>query len=178
MIYENVPTRSLMCLDVTSGDVKWHTREYTLGAKDDPRHVSFVTPPLVLPDRVIVGGWIHTGHVNTVIASFDRRLGTPLWNTHLASNQMELTMFGEWAREPLGWVMLEDEGVLYCVTGIGVVAALDASDGRILWLGSYQTLPILPSRRERCYQLQGIEVPAQIVALTDSIADWKMHSTM
>lgn len=80
-----------------------------------------------------------------MIVAFDRRLGTALWNTHLASNQMELTMFGEWAREPLGWVMLEDEGVLYCVTGIGVVAALDARDGRILWLGSYETLPIRPS---------------------------------
>ncbi len=145
IINEERPTRSLVAQDQKTGNVLWHTRNYRLGSKNDPKKVSFITPPILREDRVIIGGWINTGHVNSVIVAFDRQSGRELWNSLLVSNQMELTMFGEWAREPLAWVILEDEGVLYCNTGLGAVAAVDAKDGTILWLRTYPSIPILPT---------------------------------
>lgn len=145
VINEVLPTRSLVAQDQRTGKVLWHTRDFRLGSANDPKPVSFITTPRIVGETVIVGGWINTGHVNSVVVAFDRRTGRPRWNALLASNQMELTMFGEWAREPLGWVILEDEGILYCNTNLGAVAAVDSSDGTILWLRTYPTVEIQPS---------------------------------
>lgn len=144
-IEEELPWRSLVAQDKASGRVLWDTRKFKVGMVDDPKRVSFVSPPIVVGDRVIVGGWFHAGYVNALVVAFDRRKGTPLWKTLLASNQVELTMFGEPAREPLSWVLLEDEGIVYSVTNLGAVAAIDADDGHVHWLTTYESLPVNPT---------------------------------
>ena len=68
------------------------------------------------------------------MAALHPRTGRVLWRTHIASNQLELTMFGEPAREPFSGVIIENEGILYHVTQFGVVAALNAENGNLLWV--------------------------------------------
>jgi hypothetical protein len=111
VIHEDLPTRALVVQDRRDGRVLWHTRDFTFGTADSPKPTGFVTPALILEDCVFAGGWVDNRHVSALVAAFDRRTGEPIWNTFLAANQMELTMFGYWAREPLAWVLVEDEGI-------------------------------------------------------------------
>lgn len=148
-IEEELPWRALVVQDKHTGRVLWSTRRFNVGMIDDPERVSVVTPPVIVGDRAIVGGWSNAGYVNVVVAAFNLETGKKLWDTLLVSNQVELTMFGEPAREPMSWVMIEDEGLVYCVTNLGAVAAVDALDGHIEWLTTYESLPVSPTLGKR-----------------------------
>ncbi|MFQ5654197.1 MAG: PQQ-binding-like beta-propeller repeat protein, partial [Planctomycetota bacterium] len=82
----------------------------------------------------------------SVVDFVDLATGSALWKTPLVGNQIELTMFGEIAREPfMGGLLLED-GIVYACTNLGVVAAVRAADGRVKWVTEYR------SNNERVYR--------------------------
>ena len=58
-------------------------------------------------------------------------------------------MFGELAREPFASVLAEREGVIYYLTNLGAIAAVEASTGRILWLTTYDSIPVKPADGRR-----------------------------
>ncbi len=139
-IYSEIPTRSLAAIDAATARVLWQTGDLAIGPSG--KVVSFTTPALVHGRRVFACGWQQVGYINSVIASFDLVTGKLLWHQLLASNQLELTMFGEMGREPFAAVLAEREGVLYCMTNLGAVAALEADTGDILWLTTYPTIEV------------------------------------
>jgi outer membrane protein assembly factor BamB len=118
-----------------------------LGGLDDdenfrPRDFSYITPAVVRDGRVIAGGWIQRGNVNNALRCHDLATGDLLWETLIACGNMESTLFGETAREPFAGAILEDGGIVYYASQVGAVAAVDAVTGRLLWLSTYETLPI------------------------------------
>lgn len=144
-ITEFLPTRALFAADASTHRILWDTSRFHVGSAEDPKFISVVTPPMIRDGRAFVGGVFRAGLFSSVVACLDTSTGRPLWQTHLVSNQMELTMFGEPAREPFAAVLVEDEGIIYHVTQIGAVAALEARDGRILWLATYDAIATRPT---------------------------------
>ena len=136
--------RSLAAFDLESGRVLWKTDDLAPVSQTDPYGpnqvpvtISYTSPALVRGDRVYVGGWKDEGFVNTVVRALDLRTGETVWETPICSAQMELTMFGEMAREPFASFLLESAGVLYYASNLGGVAAIEADTGSLLWVTAY-----------------------------------------
>ena len=150
LITEDLPTRSLVVYDRrtvrgSAAKVRWDTRRFFAGSPEDPKWVSLVSPPLVGADAIYVAGVYQAGFFTSLVAALDRETGEPLWQTRTVSHQMELTMFGEAAREPFATILVADEGIIYALTQFGAVAALRARDGQMLWLSTYGTIPTTPT---------------------------------
>jgi len=139
-ITADIPTRSLVAFEADTGKPLWWTSELSLGGERKP--VSFTTPALLRGGRVFAGGWQPHGYLDGVLVALDQNDGRVLWHQLVASSQMEGTMFGELAREPFGSLLAEREGVVYYSTNLGAVAALSAATGRILWLTTYDSIPV------------------------------------
>ncbi len=107
------------------------------------REVSFNSEPLVWGDRLLALGWRSSGYVQCYLVCLDLATGRRLYSTLLAANQIELTMFGEFLREPFLGSLLLEGGSLYACTNLGVVAALRPWDGGFRWLTEYDALPTL-----------------------------------
>lgn len=103
---------------------------------------SFPTTPTAHEGRVYATAWSIEGYVNSNVACFDLSTGRPLWGALIASGQVEQTMFGEQASEPLCTPLALVDGVLYVVSQIGCVAALDADTGRLMWITEYDTIQV------------------------------------
>jgi putative pyrroloquinoline-quinone binding quinoprotein len=146
-IYSEIPTRSLCALDAATGQVRWQTGDLSIGQAG--KAVSFTTPALVVGRRVVACGWQQVGYINSIIAAFDLASGDLLWHQLLASNQLELTMFGEMGREPFAAVLAEREGVVYCVTNLGAVAAVEVDTGNIRWVTTYPAIDVEPGDGQR-----------------------------
>jgi outer membrane protein assembly factor BamB len=150
MYYEitsEIPTRSLAAFDGATGQLLWHTGSLVTG--QGGKVVSFTTPALVVGRKVFAAGWYQAGTINSVVVALDLLTGEPLWHQLIASNQMELTMFGEMGREPFGSVLAEREGTVYVVTNLGAVAALEGQTGRILWVSTYDSIPVESGEGQR-----------------------------
>ncbi len=146
-ITAEIPTRSLAAFDRETGRLLWHTGSLDLGKPG--KVVSITTPALVRGNRVFAGGWQQIGYVNSVVVALDISTGALLWSQLLASNQLELTMFGELGREPFASILAEREGTIYCQTNLGALAALDAVTGQIQWLTTYDAIPVEPAEGRR-----------------------------
>ena len=137
-----VPRRSLRAVEIkntTRNVTVWDT-----ATSSDPvlKSLSFNSRPQVLGNRVYALGWRWSGYIDCHLVCFEATTGRVMWRTILAGNQIELTMFGEISREPhLGEVLVED-GVVYALSNLGVLAALDAWDGDIRWLTEYDALQV------------------------------------
>jgi len=149
-ITAEIPTRSLAAFDAETGRLLWQTSGLDLGKNGNV--VSFITPALVRENRVFAAGWQQIGYVNAVVVALDLYTGAVLWHQLLASNQLEMTMFGEMGREPFAGILAEREGVVYCTTNLGVVAALDGSAGNILWLTTYENIEVEAAEGRRSPQ--------------------------
>ncbi|MBI4605019.1 MAG: hypothetical protein HY721_23910, partial [Planctomycetes bacterium] len=87
---------------------------------DDPesaisRDFSYTSPAIVRGGLVVAGGWFQRGYVNTALRALDLRTGELVWETLLSGAQVEPTMFGEMAREPLAGAIHEADGTVYYV---------------------------------------------------------------
>lgn len=134
-----VPRRALCCFDRDyARSPRWTSNR---AANDRLAGLSFNSPPIVVDGRLYALGWNHTGFVNAYVVCIDIAGGELLWSTLLAGNQIELTVFGELAREPLLGDLVHHDGMLYASTNLGVVSALYPSDGRMAWLTEYSQRP-------------------------------------
>jgi outer membrane protein assembly factor BamB/tetratricopeptide (TPR) repeat protein len=139
-----IPTRKLSAFDIDGWRWSWdHARTLR---KTPYAEWSFPTTPTVHEGRVYAASWSIEGYVNANVAAFDLRTGKPIWGTLSASGQVEQTMFGEQATEPLCVPLAIHDGVVYQPTSLGCVAALDADTGRPLWVTEYDSIEVRPPR--------------------------------
>ncbi len=146
-ITAELPIRSLATFERDSGRLLWKTDKLAIPGVAGKK-LSFTTPVLLHGDKAIVGGWLQSGYINSILACMDISTGDLVWHQLVASHQMELTMFGEMAREPFASQLTEREGVVYFATNLGAVAAVDAETGRLLWVTAYETIPAEPPDRQ------------------------------
>ncbi|HBP16580.1 MAG TPA: hypothetical protein DEA08_02145 [Planctomycetes bacterium] len=137
-----IPTRKLCGFDLEEWRWSWdHARQL----QGTPlQGWSFPATPTAHEGRVYASGWSIEGYVNANVACFDLRTGEPIWWTLSASGQVEQTMFGEQAMEPLCVPLALHDGVIYQPTSLGCVAALDADTGRPLWVTEYDAIEVRP----------------------------------
>ena len=180
-----IPIRSLVAYDATSGKLLWKTGkdlapadargaqprrlrarpEAQVDDEEDPfpdirrrvsrsrevddgatvKEFSYTSPVIVRRGLVIAGGWMQRGYVSSLVRALDIRTGALVWETMLSSSQLELTMFGEMAREPFGGMIAEHDNVIYYSTQMGVIAALEIDSGRLRWLTTYDVIEVQAS---------------------------------
>ncbi|RME83326.1 MAG: hypothetical protein D6785_06825, partial [Planctomycetota bacterium] len=142
-IKEPIPLRRLMCFNRFTGAKIWEK-----DGKDDPffKSASFPFPPIVKDNQLFGMVYRIKGYVQTFLVALDADTGKTLWKKWISSGSTETTMFGYHAREPLSTMVTEQDGILYCATEQGVIAALRAIDGRMLWAYRYDTLRIRPAK--------------------------------
>lgn len=145
------------------------------GAK--PRDFSYTSPAIVKAGRVVAGGWIQQGSINSALRALSLATGEVLWQTLLSGFQMEQTMFGEIAREPFAGAILEADGVVYYLNQGGVVTALELETGTVRWFVTYDTLRNDPSwqrqasRRALCWGPNPILLLGNILIVTPRDSD-------
>ncbi len=139
-IQVSLPSRGMKCWDVGGdGRLLWDTADR--GSGDDLlRTSSFNSPPVLKDGKIWALGWRKSGYIDVTLWCLDARTGEKIWSRPIVGNQVELTMFGEPAREPiLGSVLVEDNFV-YCCTNMGAIAALRAWDGQVQWIAEYERI--------------------------------------
>ncbi len=136
--------RTIRCYDIPTGRLLWD-------AFGDPRRrgadggearpgiaMQFPSPVAVGGGRVYAAALVKQNDHEVYICAFDDATGALLWRRYLASAP----------RATMGWrgyldtgsrvpCVAEAGGVVYCLTNIGAVAALNGADGRVLWLARY-----------------------------------------
>ena len=135
-----IPLRKLAGFDTESWRWTWsHERAFADTPMD---RWSFPCPPVADEGVVFAPAFEIAGFVNCHVGAFDARTGDPLWTTWVVSGQVEQTMFGEQATEPLAAPVAVAGGVVYYSTSFGCAAALDATTGRPLWFAEYEQLEV------------------------------------
>ncbi|MBI4577032.1 MAG: PQQ-like beta-propeller repeat protein, partial [Planctomycetes bacterium] len=135
-----IPARTLMAFDTATGRRRW-----SLAESGEPllRRLSFVGAPVVVGEDLIAAATTFDGFVKSYLCALDPRTGALRWARWLASGGVECTMFGYPAREPLSSPPAAAGDVVYHQTDLGVVAAVDAATGVVLWEGRYPQIPIV-----------------------------------
>jgi len=148
----SIPTRSLAAFDGASGDLLWRTEDLRTSVQRDiygpneiPAEISYSSPALVRDGLVFAGGWKQDGYINSLLRALDLKTGKTVWEATISSSQMEQTMFGELGREPFASFLLEEDGVLYYLTNLGAVAAIESRSGRVLWVTAYDDIKPPPT---------------------------------
>lgn len=167
-----VPTRSLVAFDAKTGAMLWKTSPHAeerparraverpaivwdgrrwvqvkpdserFGPREIVADISYSSPAVVRRGRVYAAGWKQEGNIHGLVRALDLASGETVWETLVCGSSMEQTLFGELAREPFASFLVEREGLLYYLSNMGIVAALDARDGRVRWATTYDTIPI------------------------------------
>jgi len=147
-IQVSLPSRGMKCWDLAGdGGLLWDTADRA-HRNEILRSSSFNSMPVIQDGRVWVLGWRKSGYIDATLWCLDARTGEEIWSRPIVGNQVELTMFGEPAREPfLGGVLVQD-GTVYCCSNLGAVAALRAWDGQVEWISEYDRSS-LNSQRNR-----------------------------
>jgi outer membrane protein assembly factor BamB len=135
-------------------------------AEPELRNTAFTGAPTVVGDRVFIIGTRYASageaRAQAILYAFDGRSGKLLFQRFLCSgaevSRFELRFSSDSRkmkdRVELGSPVAEYGGVLYCLTNLGVVAAIDAYSGEVLWLFKYNRIISQdPSRYERDYFL-------------------------
>ena len=137
---ETIPAHKLIAVDRNTGEVRWSHMNFTGRTPDETAFIERLTinqPPLVIGDTLYAAGNVLMGVFHQWICAFDRGSGQIKWKTYTGAGQMELNMFGNPVKEGVPGHVAEHEGVLYYSTNIGVICAVDAVTGTIIWESAY-----------------------------------------
>lgn len=135
-----LPIRKLAGFDVGQWRWKWNHARILDGTPYETW--SYPCPPISEEGSVYASAFGIQGFVNCYATAFDSATGEPLWATWVASGQVEQTMFGEHATEPLAVSPALADGIVYYLTCFGCLSALDADTGRILWVSEYDQIEV------------------------------------
>jgi outer membrane protein assembly factor BamB len=133
------------------------------------KEFSYTSPVIVRRGLVMAGGWMQRGYVSSLVRALDIRTGALVWETLLSSSQLELTMFGEMAREPFGGMIEEHEGVIYYSTQMGVIAALEIDSGRIRWLTTYDVIEVQASLHRQALKRRIVWGPNPLLVVGNTL---------
>ena len=139
-----IPIRKLAAFDLERWAWQWDHAALLAGTNME--RWSFPTPPLVQEGVAYVSAFSIEGAVNCHVTAFDVRTGGHLWSTWIASGQVEQTMFGEQATEPLCVPVAVSDGLVYFATSFGCVAAVEADTGRPVWVTEYEQIEVRAPR--------------------------------
>jgi hypothetical protein len=106
-------------------------------------HTYLVGPPVVVDDRVYVAGTAAHRGIEVYLFAFDRSTGEPIWERYLCS-LIRSEVPDDRASRPMAPLVapLAAQGRrLFLATSVGAIAAIDAHDGRILWLSRTDDYP-------------------------------------
>lgn len=138
---------AVKCFDIRSGKLLWDTDSGSLledMKKFDfyERNFSFCGPPLVRGGRVFLGLCTSpVGEQESRVLCLDKKTGKPLWSTFLSSvsgGGRNMWNMGS-NRFVVYQTLLEEQGgVIFAHTNLGVMGAMSAVTGNILWLTKYR----------------------------------------
>lgn len=129
-VYQRTATASIVCLDVAAeGRLDWK-----LTADEG---WAFEGPPVCDAQRAYLLMRRSDVRPQAHVACYDLPSGRPLWRRFVCG--AETPARGQYAETTHGLLALDGDR-LYACTNLGAVAALDAADGRILWLYRYPRL--------------------------------------
>ncbi len=139
-----IPIRKLAGFDL--GRWRWTWDHARILKNTALENWSFPCPPSAEDGVTYASAWSIQGFVDCNVAAFSSNTGELLWRTRIASGQVEQTMFGEQAIEPLCVPVAVADGVVYHSTSFGSVTALDADTGRIKWITEYRQIEVRAPR--------------------------------
>jgi len=124
----------LVCLDLDRGEGKllWETVATDI---EERGAWSFEGSPVVSGSRLYVGLRRLEPQPQSNVACFDAETGTLLWNRKICSG---VAFVAADYREVSHQLVTLAEGTLYYSTNLGAIAALDAVDGTIRWISTYE----------------------------------------
>lgn len=133
-----IPMRKLGGFELDRWRWKWdHTKDLV---SHELAQASFPVAPVCTDGDCFVAAFKIEGFVNCYAAAFNAETGAMRWYSWIASGQVEQTMFGEHAREPLCAPVAVGDGLVFNATQMGCVAALDADTGRLRWVKEYDQI--------------------------------------
>jgi outer membrane protein assembly factor BamB len=143
--YRYIDVRGLMFVrDLFSfymiGRLRWSSMLFTSFSQNERR--SIPGTPLRVGDKLISPVYDNSEWTIAGLVAFNARTGRRAWMTHICYNKQELTMFGAQSREPLVSPLAECDGVVYFLTNLGALAAVDGETGRVLWIRTYDEIAI------------------------------------
>lgn len=151
-----VVRRALTAVRIDSGEQLW-----TLGgnyrlSQDQRRLPELERQALVTSffHSIVVDGVLYAigatrdNQCDFFLFAIDPHKGTPLWYLPLAQAQVENTMFGGAAREPLPAIPVYGNGLLFLVSNQGGVIAVDPESRAVRWVTRYTAIP-RPYTRQR-----------------------------
>jgi outer membrane protein assembly factor BamB/tetratricopeptide (TPR) repeat protein len=140
----NLPVRKLAALDTRTWRWIWNHQDVL---KNTPfAKASFPAPPIIVEGTVYASAIVIEGFVRSYVLAFDLYTGKLKWSTWICSGQVEQTMFGEHAREPMVLPVAVNDGKIFHCSSLGAMACLDARTGTPIWSSSYEQIEIEPPR--------------------------------
>lgn len=142
-ILQKMPSRRLFAFERSTGKRLWSHWDSLEGplARRFAGHDA-CGAPLVHGDTVYAAVHDPTGAISYAIAAYDLRTGEPRWRRLICASQQEVNMFGNSRQEFAAGPIALAGGVVYGTTNLGVVFAVDASDGSIRWITGYPTIAL------------------------------------
>ena len=144
-VYANLrifgPHESLVALDRVTGTLRWSAGPFRPQSEDDLSRNYDGTP--ALGRYAVYAPWSQEegegGDLYTTVglSAFDKETGRMLWERTLCRLSPTATTQKKWGIRVVSSTPLVKEGIVYHVTGAGVVAALDEVSGAVLWLMRY-----------------------------------------
>jgi len=146
----------LVCLDRRTGAERWSFASRSLNQRDERtpgRGMELQGTPVVAGDRVFITAQSASGvqFQKCELIALDRHTGTLQWRIYIASASVNSQI---WDVEST----LQDQqtpqlsfadGRLYVCTNLGATAAIDATDGTIIWLNLYPREATAQSRLQQ-----------------------------
>ncbi len=123
----------LVCLDLIhrEGDLVWK-----IPASQKPGQWSFEGSPVVAGGRVFIALRRSQPRTQANVACYDAETGSPVWNRQVCAAIPPVSEeFNSLGHQLL---TLAEETIFYS-TGMGAIAALDAHDGTLRWVVTYET---------------------------------------
>ncbi|HHI78663.1 MAG TPA: hypothetical protein ENK02_01640, partial [Planctomycetes bacterium] len=174
-VMRRLPVRRLFGFDLETGRVLWS--HWSKKGKDRGQALDVSAPPLIVGDTIYVATHKQLGTIAYYVSAFDLRTGTLKWKTLICSSQIEVNMFGNASWEHPGAPLACSDGVIFGTTNLGVAFSIDAEDGAIRWLSSYEIIPIpqaqmIPTAREVYWANNPPLVSEDLVILTPTDSIW------
>ncbi|MDQ7779718.1 MAG: PQQ-binding-like beta-propeller repeat protein, partial [Planctomycetota bacterium] len=138
-----IPRRALFAFDARTRKILWQLGGQP-GTPDFPGAASIPHAPAA------VGDWLYAGATHALYTTdppdhyvfcIDPATGKLRWSTFIASAVLDINLFNNPTRETVGSPASVCGDIVYYCSNIGVVAALDVTSGRIVWLSRYRHIP-------------------------------------
>lgn len=139
-IQPTFPSRTIVCLDATKGNPIWVAQ-----TENTPlQKANFSSAPLVYGDYLFCDANSYKGLVSSYLVCIDKHTGKIVYNILVGSAQYELNMFGRPVIEAVGSTLSIQDGIVYHCTNLGLLTAIEAYSGKVLWYLRYPQTQIVP----------------------------------